>query len=429
MKFSKLKKLFLLLTLFAVGQGLFAQAGNNSPYSRFGLGKLRSNAINAQTRSMGGIANALPSRDYINMGNPASYGSIDTLTFLFDAGFRMSSVNYKTATIDERASSASLEYLTIGFSIGKWWKTTVGLMPYSDVGYNVIVKETHSEIGRCNTAFVGEGGINKIVLGNGFRVTENLSVGFNVNYLFGSSNTSTILYFPDSIYMLNTKRESIVLFRNLTFDVGAMYATKLKNNLTLNLGIKYSPELKSNIKQEMFIRSMFYGAEGEVEYLVDTILYNPKQKTKMTLPHTIGFGATLQKDTRWLIGLDFNWANWDRFRIENTNDSLQNAWNVAVGGQYTPTHTSISKYWKRITYRAGLRYDQTYLNINGHSINEFGISFGVGLPMPRIQSTFNMGLEVGQGGTTANGLIRETFVNFTVGVSINERWFVKRRYN
>ena len=429
MKFSNLKKLFLLLTLVGTGLGLFAQAGNNSPYSRFGIGKLRPESVNAQSRSMGGIANALPSQSYINMANPASYATIDSLTFLFDAGFRMSSVTYKTTTLDESASSASLEYITLGFSFGKWWKFAVGLMPYSDVGYNVIIKESTPELGQHNTAFVGDGGINKIVFGNAFRINKSLSVGANVNYLFGSSNTSTILYFPDSIYMLNTKRESKLLFRNFTFDVGVMYSVKLKNDLDLNLGLKYSPGLKQNIKQELFIRSMFYGAEGEVEYLVDTIVYRPKQKIKMTMPHKIGLGAVIQKDTRWLIGLDINWADWKDFKVGSTSDSLQNAWNVAIGGQFTPSHTSISKYWKRVTYRAGLRYDQTYLKINGNSINEFGISFGVGLPMPRTQSTLNMGLEVGQSGTTADGLIRETFVNFTVGISISERWFVKRRYN
>jgi hypothetical protein len=77
----------------------------------------------------------------------------------------------------------------------------------------------------------------------------------------------------------------------------------------------------------------------------------------------------------------------------------------------------------------GARYNQTYLNLYGQSINEFGISFGLGLPLPRSLTTIDLSLEVGRGGTTAKNLIQETFVNFTVGVSIYERWFVKRRYN
>jgi hypothetical protein len=53
----------------------------------------------------------------------------------------------------------------------------------------------------------------------------------------------------------------------------------------------------------------------------------------------------------------------------------------------------------------------------------------MGLPLPRSLTTIDLSLELGRRGTMNENLIRETFVNFTLGVSIYERWFVKSRYN
>lgn len=142
-----------------------------------------------------------------------------------------------------------------------------------------------------------------------------------------------------------------------------------------------------------------------------------------------GFGMAWEKKDKLLIGMDLNWQNWEKYEVLNQRDSLINSWNVAAGAQYTPNHTSISGYWKRVTYRAGARYNQTYLKFNGQPISEFGMSFGMGLPLPRSLTTVDLSLEVGRRGTMAKNLIRETFVTFTVGISLYERWFVKPKYN
>lgn len=430
MKFSKLRKFALLFTcIIVLGQLLVGQVGTDSPYSRFGIGQLKSKNINTQLLSMGGIANAVATPRFVNPANPALYTKFDSLTFLFDAGFSMSSVTYSTTALSEKGSNASLSYVSLGFPVTRWWKIAVGLLPFSDVSYNVVVSDRNDEIGKYNTAFTGDGGMNQLFFGNGFRLNKNFSVGANITYVFGQNTTTTTLYFPDSIYRLSTRKESNLQANDLMFEYGFLYSGKLKNDINLNIGVTYGQQIKLNVKNEVFVRSMMGGIGSVSEEIVDTIFYSPKQKSKITLPHSIGFGVVLSKDYRWLVGADFNWQQWKGVTIGTVNDSLQNAWNVAIGGEYTPFSTSISKYWKRITYRMGARYSQTYLNLYGHSINEVGISFGVGLPLPRTLSTVNLGLEFGRGGTKKDNLIQETFINLSVGVSINERWFVKRKYN
>ena len=169
--------------------------------------------------------------------------------------------------------------------------------------------------------------------------------------------------------------------------------------------------------------------ENAVEYLIDTIAYKKDKNAQFTMPHGFGFGVSLQKNNRWTVGADFNWANWSAFMRNGVSEPLQDAWSVALGGEFIPSSNTLSNYWTRVSYRLGGFYEQTYLNINGTSINKLGVTAGMTLPLPRTQSRVNLALEVGKCGTKSANLIQENYVNLTVGVSIFERWFVKRKYN
>ena len=100
-----------------------------------------------------------------------------------------------------------------------------------------------------------------------------------------------------------------------------------------------------------------------------------------------------------------------------------------MGGFYIPNYNSFGNYWKRVVYRAGIRFEETGITVRGEDINEFGISFGVGLPVGGFFSNANLGIEVGKKGTTNQNLVEENFINFQISLSLNDRWFVKRKYN
>ena len=165
-----------------------------------------------------------------------------------------------------------------------------------------------------------------------------------------------------------------------------------------------------------------------VEKIKDTIKYVPEEQGSFIIPEKFGFGFSYSKKNHWLVGADFDWENWKSFEYFGKNDSLQNAWKVAVGGEFTPKHTSISPLYKRMTYRMGMRYKQTYVNINNQSINVRGISFGVKFPMKRSKTSINLGFEIGQRGTLKQGLLKENYFNINFGLNILEHWFYKRKY-
>lgn len=422
------KGLFLSLALFFALTS-FAQTGIDSPYSRFGLGTLAPKSNHTRQTGMGGIGNALSTNRFLNAANPASYAAVDSLSFLFGAGLSFTGVNYRTTLKSEVGNYANVSFFTAAFPLTPWLRAGVGLLPYSNIAFNLSTSGTTAQSLRYGKIYEGKGGINRLFLGNAIKLGKNASAGFNVNYLFGRNSTLSYLYFPDSANMAVTKVDSRLTASAFSFDAGLLYKFNLGKETSLQLGLTYGLGHDMPVKREFLVQSQFGGLFGQVEYVIDTIFYRPEQRSTLSLPHSIGSGLVLEKKDRWLGGLDFNWQNWERYKSPVPADSLINSWNIAAGFQYVPQHSAISSYWRKMVYRSGFRYHQTYLSINGKPINEFGISFGVSLPLPRTFTTVDLSLEAGSRGSTKNSLVRESFFNFRTGVSIYERWFVKRKYD
>lgn len=427
MKINKLHKTpFLLVIILTINLSVLGQADISSPYSRFGLGMISDNPANTMMKGMGGLSNAILGGNILNPANPASYAFIDSLTFLLDAGFYIKMASYRTMEMSENGSNASFDYASMGFGVTKWWKMGIGIAPYSSRDYNVVVDLYNP--GSYSINFTGDGGLNQAFFANGFRITKNISVGAKVSYVFGTLSTETMIYYPDSTYMLNGRRTIDMKVSDFKFDYGIIFVLPMKNEYSLTLGLNYTQEAKINGKRDIFIRSMFNGFGNSVENPIDTLKYRKDEKVSFKLPQGIGAGVVLKKGERWMLGVDFNWDNWKGFEVNAENDSLQNSWNIAVGGQYKPETTSLSGFLRKMTYRAGFHYDRTYFNIYDQSIDKFGFTIGLGIPFPRSLTSFNVALEFGKMGTIEHDLIRENYFNISIGMSIHDRWFVKRKY-
>ncbi len=420
-----------LTVLFGINA--FAQADVDSPYSLFGVGQVRDKSMNVRLKGMGGVANAMFGGGMINGENPAAYAKIDSLAFLFDAGFYFKTATFSTSSLSEKSNNASFDYVSMAFGLTSWWKMALGVQPYSTSGYTMLVSKVDPEVGSTVTRFKGKGGLNQAFWGNAFKIGKHFALGANAYYVFGNTKTETSLYFPDSIYYIGSRRSLDVMVRSFMFDYGMLFNTNLSKDLCLSLGLTYTQKIKLKGEQTLFIRSFEEDMDTEVEYIIDTV-YSSSGSTKITMPQGIGFGLALQNGENWALGADFNWMQWSKFAREGANDVLQDAWSVSAGAEFTPKHTTISGYFSRVTYRLGGFYEHGFINLEGndgvsHSINKVGVTVGMSLPLPRTLSKVNMALEVGQYGTREGGLIQEQYAKLSVGVSVFERWFMKRKYN
>jgi len=423
------RKIFILTTILLLCGFITTVQGQikiNSPYTRYGLGTLVDNGLDPRTTAMGGLHFGLQRNDLINPANPASYVAFDSLTFIFDAGIFGSLVNLRTDNINNQGSYISLSHLTFGFSISKWWKTSLGLLPFSYVGYDIFHTEELEGITKVTNVYLGSGGLNQIYWGNAFPIGKKLSVGFNLKYMFGSVDRSRGIAFPDSTEMMNTFILGSVRPRDIYGEIGIQYKTSLPKDHFFVAGAMFGPQ--TNINSKIFyLATTYYGNITAAQLKYDTIDFRKDDKGSFTLPVRIGLGATAGKARHWTAGADFSWQNWEKYTYDGQSDSLLNRWSVNLGGEYIPDARS-NTYYKRASYRLGFHYGKTPINLKNRHIDEVGISFGVGLPIKRSRSTVNLSAIIGKRGTTQNGLIQENFFRFTVGVNALENWFIKSKY-
>ena len=203
----------------------------------------------------------------------------------------------------------------------------------------------------------------------------------------------------------------------------------------LNLTVGYSGSLNNTIKDKSTVLiTRTQPSLSDVENIAtDTSYINEKGSRNINLPlkHNVGF--TLAKSNKWLVGADFKYADWSDFQVRQGEQQLGKSYGVAIGGQFTPDPSSI-RYLNLVDYRIGFRYDKTQMNINGTDIKDMAITLGMGLPLPstpysRAFSKINVSAELGQMGTLSNNLVRERYINFNIGFTLNDKWFSRRNYD
>ena len=415
------------LLLIFVSKETFSQARISSPYSRFGVGELWQENYSVTLSAMGNVGLAIRSDNYLNIKNPASYTGFDSTSFLFDISALGMFTTLKTTELSQDADYASLGYILFGTPVTKWWRASFGLIPYSNVGYKVIEDRDLTDVGRVRFIYEGSGGLNQFHLGNGFRITENLSFGFNASYIWGMIYKRRRVTFPDSMAMLSTRIDNVDHISDFMLDFGLQYFIPLENGLEVGTGLVFQPGVDLNATRK-YVGVNYFSGGGDIELVRDTVDYDPSKKGTLKFPLGIGGGVSLRRSNNFLVSMDVSWRNWKEYEAFGRSDSLQNSLSVNLGGEFIPKHNSITSYWHRVRYRLGFRYENTYLDINNQPIKEFGISFGLGLPFRRSKSMLNFAFEFGRKGTLKNDLVQENFIKFTFGLSIYERWFVKNKY-
>lgn len=417
-----------VILLISSSMMVSAQTGASSPYSNFGIGDLQT-VSNSRTSAMGGVGIALRGAYNINPSNPASYTSFDSLSFIVEGSMFGNFSTIKTTTASQEAANAGLSHLYLGFPVTKWYRVSVGMAPYSSVGYRIKNLEADPIMGHALRIYQGNGGLNQYYFGNGFKLGKNFSIGLNIFYLSGKLERIRMLNFPDSVYTLNTRVTNTTSVGDLCMNLGVQYHPTLKNNDRMVIGAVYSHGREMSATAEELIETLFGGIDNTSEYSKDTLSYDPDLKGTLKMPMSLGLGFSYERPEKFTFSIEGSYTAWSDYRYFGKTDSLRNAFRMAAGLEFIPDNRSITGYWKKVKYRLGARYGQSYLKINEQGIDEYAISFGFGLPLRRLATTISLGAEIGGRGTTDKNLIKDNFFRFTLGISITERWFIIPKYD
>jgi long-subunit fatty acid transport protein len=413
-------KQIIVSVCLLVSLGSLAQEGTASPYSFYGIGEVRFKGTH-EFRSMGGIAIEQDSI-HMNLQNPASYGNLKLSTF--SLGGTYATTTLKADSRSENARRTTLDYLAVGLPMGKFG-VGFGLIPFSSVGYKIRPTESLTE---NNQSYNGKGGLNKAFLGVGYKITPQLSVGADFQYNFGKIETNNFEYI--SGISIGTRELNNADLSGVNFNLGMMYQRKIDKKLSLFSSLTYAVESTLTSKNNRNIATAVYNTNFELG-IVD-VLEEVNTVEKLKLPSKISVAAGIGEARKWLVGIGYAFQQPGSLSSKyNALDNItyQKNSKYSIGGYFVPQYSSFTSYAKRITYRGGFRYEQTGLVINSQPINDLAVTMGFGLPLSGTFSNVNIGIEFGQRGTTKANLIQENYANVSVGFSLNEQWFVRRKFN
>lgn len=443
------------LVFLLVFSAINATAQQNSAFTRYGLGEFYSNQ-HVISRSLGGLTAAYADGvnnnvgQSINFGNPATYSSLYVTTF--DIGFTIDS---RTLTMRSPLSKFSTAYfvpayLTVGFplSLKKGLGLSFGLKPMSNVGYSIL---TGSRVAgdSLNTTYEGSGGMNQVFVGIG-KKWKGFSIGFNTGYNFGRKETNTIKQFVnDSTVYQQSKSGVATSYSGLFLEGGFQYDfsvhktenknTKTVSNYRLRLGATGNIKQNLNALQDIYRQTYVTTTSGDIK--IDSVYEQNEVKGKIALPATYAAGITFHKTVSmsrgtfemWSIGAEYTATKWTQYRFYGAPDMLSDSWLFKTGIQFCPDPTTGFGYWNNVNYRVGFNTGRDYLNPDGNGLKRTAFSFGAGLPVRKWrnydnQFTYlNTSFEFGKRGSGANN-ITESYFQFSLSMSLSDKWFIKRRY-
>lgn len=399
-----------------------AQNNTNSPYTRYGLGEIK-DPLSANNIGMGGVAFGVRDRLHANPANPASYTAIDSLTFIFEGGATLQNMLITDGMAKFNARNSSVDYFTTLFRLAPRVGMSVGLVPFSNVGYATSDLQTEEGGLSYQRSFAGDGGYRVVYMGVSVRPFKGLSVGINGGFLWGSATRTAELAYPAQGGEARTYRSVTELRLNdYKIDLGVQYELPLRGDKdALTLGAVYTPGHKLHGKYK--VNALVNVGAEEVG------------RPQMTLPHSVGLGATYKRGTRWLLGADYSLQVWSKAQMQHTAGAAASALNsvfdytdrhkVSLGVQYLPNIMG-RKYFQLMRYSAGMHYATPYYRIKGEPAQtEYGVSLGMELPLPRSRSSITLaGQYVHR--EPAKGLsLKEDIFRLSIGVTFNERWFSK----
>ena len=431
-----------VVLIAAAGMGARAQSyGTFTPYSIFGVGDLLESG-SAYNRSMGGVGIATRSNRFINAVNPAAVSAHDTLAFMTDYSMYQDNKYFSQAGMKTVSNTLSIADLIISFPIYRSMTMMVGIMPYSSTGYGynsiydkgALVADTGPVVYTAN----GRGGIYQAFAATGFTLWKRLSLGAQAIYYFGHNEKAFTETFSDNSYNGATNGSTFDL-TGFTGKFGLQYEQRIGPRSTLTLGATYRLQTK--------LRGTVQDYRYSVGSAVTDTLYNQVHNlgtagNDIRLAGELGVGISYHYGDRLLISADYTRADWTGSGLDKAAGFAGNlipgnghsVFSTAVsqtyrlGAEFVPNRNDVRYYFNLCAYRAGIYHKQEYYLLDGHHISSTGVTLGITLPVFRWSNGVTLGVEFGQRGTVADNLIRERYMNFSVGFNLYDIWFRRIQY-
>ena len=420
-----IKNYFLVILIFFYFSAI-SQTNTGSPYSLNELGEINFTG-NVSYQSMAGIDSSIDSIEF-NINNPSSLAKIKTTNYLIGTFYKSSSISNNS--LNENIQTSNINYIAIGIPVKKFG-FGFGVLPYSSVGFNLQTTEEYNDANSINSRLYGaDGNINKAFLSVGIPFFKYLSIGASVNYNFGKFNYEKFNLMEGVNYGVFSNSSSEIT--GFTFNFSSNILIPIKNDLTLSILYSLYPkeELDSfNIESLYTSNASTISLESLGDFVDIDLDSRGLENTKLPVPKKSIYSIGLEKKNSWFVGVQYEnklSSGFENVFLNIKNVTYRDANSISFGGYFIPDSSSLVSYWKRIKYRFGIKNDKKSIIVNNLPINQFSLNLGLGLPIAGL-SKANLGLEIGKIGN--DDIIKENYFSLRLGLSLNDVWFIKRKYN
>ncbi|MEN1785188.1 MAG: hypothetical protein AAGF77_08625 [Bacteroidota bacterium] len=414
---------FLLYLLLGVVLPLGAQTNNltGSPYSLFGLG-VSSNSNIGINNALGNGGQAISGNDFINIRNPAAFGSLGEQNVLFDFGFLTELSEVNNGRSQENRIAGNFSNLALAASLGPKSAFGLSISPYSDTGYAVVGIESNIEgsFENFSSNIFGTGALNDLHVSYGQSLTERLRLGSYASYLFGLIEEQEVINVgTGTANGSGLSIEERNYYRGLRLGFGFQY--DITSNFTFGSSIDLETSLSA--RRDRTVQKTLDFIPSVVEDVVD------EKITSFRLPTALNAGIAYKPIKPLTITMDYSLRLWDETEQEDNVGAFVNEQDYSFGLQYSGDPNSF-RYGKKIKYRAGFNYNTGYLEINQNPVSSYTLTAGIGLPLGlRSRSHLNISYGLLQRGSTTGILIEEYIHTLNINFSLRDIWFVKRKIN
>ncbi|MBB6462496.1 OmpP1/FadL family transporter [Flammeovirga kamogawensis] len=426
------------LSIVAFATSASAQQGN-APFSALGVGT-PVDPVSVRNKGMGYTGVGLASYGHSNLLNPATM-TYNNLT-LFEIGMYTEQRTLVAENQMQEDYGGGLSYLTFAFPVSQKWTMGFGFKPITVVNYKFAQTDTLSipVNGQMTPAKYygieneGSGGINQVYFSNAFRVTKGLSVGLELGYNIGIIERVSKTQLLDGSSDFRSARGIRLNYRGFTYKPGVYYSHHFgakEKGSRLNFGATYQFEQQLNVKRLEDIQTR---STTDLVLNRDTIMLDQSQYA--TMPAELAVGISYELVGKLAIAVDFKQQKWSDFvdydgvPIDANGDKvLADSYKIGIGFEYTPDYLSASSYMKRITWRGGFSYGETPYIAYEQRIKEYVVTGGIEFPMGF--SSLSVSGEYGWLSSPIQTVtsFEERHYQLNIGVTINDRWFVRRRIN
>ena len=412
---------------------LSAQQRTYSPLSGYGLGETQQIGYSA-TSGMGGTGIAMRSSYGINNKNVASLTALDSLSFYFDGGITHFWQSQNTSDGDIDNSDIVFDYIALAFSVTPKFTSTFGFKPVSSAGYKFLETKTLADNSIAYNELTGSGNLTQAYIGFAGKPMKNLSVGATFGYLFGNiRNISKSRFENASALKFGIYNE--IRVSSLIYDFGAQYKQELSDTRSLTFGVTYRPKIGLRGDSTSII------ARGG-QFADDNTLFDPRsgvdtlrsakgnlENNDLEYASSFGFGVSYNIQNKLSVGLDYSTELWADANHFDKSFEYKNSANYSVGAEYIPNDRSAKSYLARVRYRAGAYYREENMRIRNSDLSNYGITFGIGLPLKRSRTSINLSVELGKRDSSGNDNFKQSYGKLTANFSLHELWFYKRKFD